>query len=170
MPGLMRCDGYDIVMQEVPGEVSLAINVTECPYHCVGCHSPHLSESYGKYVKDVLPQALKEYKDLITCVCFMGGDHHPEDLADQCRYIKANFPNLKIALYTGANSSTGLMESIKYLDYIKLGKYSLVHGGLDSPKTNQVMYKRILSGCPDLPNWEDITHLFWRKHENQVRK
>ena len=159
---LLKCDGYDIVMQEVPGEVSLAINVTECPHHCVGCHSAHLANSYGDYVKDVLPRLLHEYSSLITCVCFMGGDQHPEDLSAQCEFIKKNYPSLKIAIYSGVQDVLDFPHGCtKYMDYIKIGRYIQELGGLDSPKTNQAMYKWVSDG--EMHYWEDITYLFWRK-------
>lgn len=41
---------YDIVFQEVPGEVSLALNISNCPFKCEGCHSPHLRENIGRNV------------------------------------------------------------------------------------------------------------------------
>lgn len=163
MQSRLRCDGYDIVMQEVPGEISLAINITECPHHCVGCHSAYLAESYGEYVGDILPGALEEYASLITCVCFMGGDQCPDDLMKQCEFIKENYPRLKIALYTGADNTDGFINCIKYLHYIKLGQFRPECGGLNSRSTNQIMFRRILSNHDDLPNWEEITHLFWRK-------
>ena len=61
---------YSVVMQEVPGEISLALNITECPHHCPGCHSPELAESIGDYLDDKLPELLDLYGDMITCVFY----------------------------------------------------------------------------------------------------
>ena len=36
-----------IVFQEIPDEVSLAINITNCPHRCKNCHSPYLRENIG---------------------------------------------------------------------------------------------------------------------------
>ena len=38
----------DIVFQEVPDEVALAINLTGCPCHCPGCHSQYLWNDVGQ--------------------------------------------------------------------------------------------------------------------------
>lgn len=38
----------DIVFQEIPGEVTLAINLTRCPFKCKGCHSTHLQQDIGE--------------------------------------------------------------------------------------------------------------------------
>ena len=43
----MKIASYDIVFQEVPGEVTLALNISQCPNHCPGCHSPHLQDDIG---------------------------------------------------------------------------------------------------------------------------
>ena len=38
---------FDVVFQEIPGEVTLALNLSGCPNRCAGCHSPHLWEEVG---------------------------------------------------------------------------------------------------------------------------
>ncbi|MCL2247577.1 MAG: anaerobic ribonucleoside-triphosphate reductase activating protein, partial [Lentimicrobiaceae bacterium] len=71
----MRFLSYDIVFQEVPGEVALAINISNCPNRCKGCHSSHLQEDTGEELtEDVLFSLLNIYGNAVTCVCFMGGD------------------------------------------------------------------------------------------------
>lgn len=154
----LRCDGVDIVLQEVPDEVSLAINITGCPYRCAGCHSSHLQREYGDYVGDVLPMALKQYSGLITCVCFMGGDQHMDDLIKHCTYIRKNYPWLRIAIYTGTSSLEEIKPCLHLLDYAKVGPYCENAGGLDKTNTNQRMFKKGAFGA-----WRDITKRFWRK-------
>ena len=39
---MLKYVNCDIVFQEVPNEVALAINISGCPCHCPGCHSPYL--------------------------------------------------------------------------------------------------------------------------------
>ena len=36
-----------VVFAEVPDEVTLAINISNCPCHCEGCHSSYLAEDIG---------------------------------------------------------------------------------------------------------------------------
>ena len=36
-----------VVFEEIPDEITLAINITNCPCHCVGCHSKFLWEDVG---------------------------------------------------------------------------------------------------------------------------
>ena len=37
-----------VVFREVPDEVTLAINISNCPNSCPGCHSSYLSEDIGE--------------------------------------------------------------------------------------------------------------------------
>ena len=45
---MMCVASYDIVFQEIPVEVTLALNLSGCPCHCPGCQSPHLWEDTGE--------------------------------------------------------------------------------------------------------------------------
>lgn len=141
---------YSIVMQEVPNEVSLAINISGCPHRCEGCHSKELWEYIGAYLTDDIDELLEEYGDLISCVCFMGGDQNSEEL-EYC-IDKAKEKQLKTCLYTGTDNINLIDKSIiQKLDYIKVGKYIEDLGGLDSKTTNQKMY--------DLKNNKEITFI-----------
>ena len=45
---MLRLASFDVVFQEIPGEVTLALNLSGCPNRCAGCHSPHLWEEVGE--------------------------------------------------------------------------------------------------------------------------
>ena len=80
---MLKVASYDIVFQEIPGEVTLALNLPGCPCHCPGCHSQHLWEDVGEELNEGLLDALvAKYQGLITCVAFMGGDQAPEEVAE----------------------------------------------------------------------------------------
>ena len=128
--------GHSIVLQEVPSEISLAINISGCPYKCRGCHSPYLWEYKGRYISDDIESLINEH-DGITCVCFMGGEQNPQELNELIDYIHSR--NLKVCLYTGMDS---IPLNIHGLDYLKIGHYSEELGGLDKPTTNQKFYKK----------------------------
>ena len=135
----LKYQGYSIVFQEVPDEVSLAINISGCPYKCRGCHSKYLWDYKGNDLVKDFDDLLSKYDGLITCACFMGGDQNSQDLI-KC-LEKAKQYTLKTCLYTGADA-IGDVDSqiVECLDYIKVGKYIEDLGGLDSPTTNQRMY------------------------------
>lgn len=135
----LKYNGYTIVMQEVPNEISLAINISGCPYKCKGCHSQYLWDDIGSYLTDDIEDLLDMYDDMISCVCFMGGDQNQEELLFCLN--KAKNKKLKTCLYTGNDDLTSISkEIIKNLDYIKIGRYIENLGGLDSKTTNQKMF------------------------------
>jgi anaerobic ribonucleoside-triphosphate reductase activating protein len=131
---------YDIVFQEVPGEVTLALNLSACPNNCPGCHSPHLRETVGEPLDDgLLEGLLARYGSAVTCVGFMGGDGEPDEVNRLAAKIHST-TNLKTAWYSGREA---LPESVRLanLDYLKLGPYDSARGGLDNPATNQRFYR-----------------------------
>ena len=179
----MKVASYDIVFQEIPGEVTLALNLSGCPCHCPGCHSKHLWEDIGEpLTTDLLDGLLARYGTQVTCVCFMGGDADPEEVLRLATYIKqlpiTNHQSpIKTAWYSGRPQAPFPLEVnssaqsnvqrpfVEYcrgealpLDYIKLGPYIESLGGLKSPTTNQRLYKRVGD------SWEDITSSFWRSN------
>ena len=72
---MLKYDGYSIVLQEVPDEISLAFSITGCPWRCEGCHSKNLWEDTGRVLDDDIYGIIDEHRDEISCVLFMGGDH-----------------------------------------------------------------------------------------------
>ena len=55
---MLRLASFDVVFQEIPGEVTLALNLSGCPNRCAGCHSPHLWEEVGEPLDDNLLNSL----------------------------------------------------------------------------------------------------------------
>ena len=151
---MLKYANYDIVFQEVPEEVTLAINISNCPNHCPGCHSKYLWENIGKNLdKSELDRLVAQYKSGITCVCFMGGDAEPKEVAELAKQLKNSNKNLKMAWYSGKNE---LPENVstEHFDYIKLGRYIEEFGPLDSATTNQRMMKRLADGrVKDITEW-----------------
>ena len=149
---MLKVASFDIVFQEIPGEVTLALNLSNWPSHCPGCHSQHLAEDIGEPVtEELLDNLIGRYKGLITCVAFMGGDAEPEEVFRMAEHVRP----LKTAWYSGR---TVFPKNPKVLDYLKLGPYIESLGGLKSEKTNQRLYKR------EDDSWIDITSLFWKKN------
>ncbi len=138
---MLKVYSYDIVCQEVPDEVTLAVNISGCPNRCPGCHSPWLWEDEGEVMTEELMGGLiGKYGRAITCVCFMGGDAAPSEIERTAIWIKSHHPHLKTAWYSGrAEVPEGF--DIKCLDFIKLGPYIEALGGLKSPTTNQAIYR-----------------------------
>lgn len=160
---MLRFLSYNIVFQEVPGEVSLAINISNCPNGCKGCHSLYLQEDKGDILDEsVIDTLLVKYGDAITCICFMGGDADPLAVENLSCYIrKSTGEQLKTAWYSGKMNLPDNC-SISSFNYIKLGPYIESLGGLDSSATNQHFY-RIENG-----NLTDETFRFQKKKGNMA--
>lgn len=152
---MLRLASYDVVFQEVPGEVTLALNLSGCPNSCPGCHSPHLREDIGPELdEDALGGLLDVYGSSVTCVCFMGGDGAPREVERLSLAVKTlTGGRLKTAWYSGKSTLPDNCSAFSF-DYLKLGPYLENMGGLDSMDTNQRFY-RIDNG-----EMEDITSVF----------
>lgn len=150
-----------IVFQEVPNEISLAINISNCPCNCPGCHSAYLAEDIGKELTEEELNILIASNEGISCVCFMGGDREPYEIKHMASYIRNIYPSLKIAWYSGKDTLPSSIElNIHNFDYIKLGPYIEELGPLNSKYTNQRFYE-INNG-----KLIDKTYLFWNKELN----
>lgn len=150
---MLRYYNYDIVFQEVPDEVSLAINITNCPNHCEDCHSPHLWEDEGTPLDTAeLDRLMAIYRGNITCVCLMGGDRERALVEHLAHHIHES-TNLKVAWYSGR---TEMPSNEDDFDYIKLGPYIPKCGSLKERTTNQRLLKRTTD------EWQDITSRFWK--------
>jgi anaerobic ribonucleoside-triphosphate reductase activating protein len=146
----MRYKDYDIVLQEVPNEISLSFTITGCRLSCDGCHSPYLwKEGSGEELTpEIFIEIVNKYKSLISCVLFMGGEWEADKLIKLLIISRKN--GLKTALYSG-------LEYIDYdifekLDYLKLGPWVKELGGLSSEITNQKFI--------NVKTSENLNHLF----------
>ena len=159
---MLKYISTDIVFQEVPNEISLAISITGCPNHCPDCHSKYLWEDTGEELDELaLDKEISRYKDNITCVCFMGGDRDKQTVYKLAKHVKDNYDNLKVAWYSGAREIDNDFPWSVF-DYIKVGPYIQRYGPLDSANTNQYMLKKTGE-----KRWEDITYEFYKnKHLN----
>lgn len=139
--------GYTIALQEVPNEISLVINVSGCLHRCNGCHSTYLWEYDGELLKENLCDLLSKYKDMITCVCFMGGEQNIDELLIYLKYIQSI--GLKTCLYSGCESIKDVEPLLPYLDWIKIGRYdeslstdTNIQYGIKLATSNQNIYKK----------------------------
>ncbi|ULJ65790.1 anaerobic ribonucleoside-triphosphate reductase activating protein [Wielerella bovis] len=144
-----------IVWQEVPNEVSLAFLISGCPLRCAGCHSADSwKANRGEILSvDYLRTRLKMYRNLLTCVLFLGGEWQPETLLALLNVARDEF-GLKTCLYTGLERDELPPILLPKLTFLKTGRWVAALGGLDNLNTNQ----RFI----DLRTDEDWTHLFWK--------
>ena len=148
-----------VTFTEIPDEITLCINISNCPCHCINCHSSYLAEDIGE------PLDLQHLTNLIdsnrgiSCVCIMGGDANPSEVDDIAQDIKEYYPELKVAWYSGRQELSKEIE-LENFNYIKLGPYIKDKGPLNCGKTNQVMVElEVIQGKVFK---KDITAKFWR--------
>lgn len=153
-----------VVFQEVPDEVTLAINISNCPCHCEGCHSPYLAEDIGTDLTIEELTRLGTETEGITCIAFMGGDSDPKRINRLAKWVTEEL-DLKVAWYSGRQYIPDEID-VSNFNYIKIGPYIPKLGGLDSENTNQIMYEVCLtSKLGDRYLLKEITNKF-RKHED----
>lgn len=86
---MLKYVGYDIVFREIPDETTLAINISNCPCHCPGCHSSYLAEDIGEPLTITRIEKLINENKGITAICFMGGDNDPKLINHYAGLVRA---------------------------------------------------------------------------------
>ena len=148
----MNYYNIEIVLQEVPSEISICFSICGCQIRCKGCHSSFLwKTSNGKQLTSAIFQnTLKKYKGLASCVLFMGGEWHKKELITYLKYAQKE--GYKTCLYSGENKiGTDLQQ---HLTWVKTGKWEAKLGGLESPNTNQQFI--------ETQTGEILNHLFFQ--------
>ena len=146
----MNYSDINIALQEVPGEISISFAITGCALKCEGCHSSYLwNKNNGTLLtEDLYLKTLDQYKNLASCILFMGGEWHEKELIN---YLKiAQTHNYTTCLYTGEEQISE--KILNELTWIKTGPWKKELGGLDSPKTNQ-LFKEVKTN-------NKLNHLF----------
>lgn len=152
----MKYVSSSIVLEEIPDEITLALEISSCPHHCKNCHSPELREDIGiPLTEDEIEKLVKRYSD-ISCICFMGGDRNHYEIINLAHYIKNKY-KIKVGMYSGDKEIDKSL--IPYLDYYKVGPYIEERGPLKNRNTNQRLYR--INHRKILNQMEDITDRFW---------
>lgn len=168
---MLKYVNHDIVFQEFPNEVTLAVNLSLCPNGCPGCHSAYLQQDIGDELTDErLLSLLDDYHGEVTCVGLMGGDNDPATVMALCRKVRATYGHdLKTGWYSGCKQLPACFDAA-VIDYVKLGPYRADFGPLKSPTTNQRLYRvrhdtaaKAPFDTADTATFEDITPSFWRR-------
>ena len=159
---MLKYTTTEVVFREVPDEVTLAINISNCPIRCPDCHSKELWKDVGKDLTQRVIDRLIRENEGITCIAFMGGDSDPKHIELLASAIKEHYPKLKIAWYSG-NKILPPDFNAKYFDYVKLGPYIKDRGPLDNPNTNQMLFKVSSDETGAVFELENITSKFWKQ-------
>lgn len=150
---MIKYVNHDIVFQEYPDQITLAINLSLCPNHCPGCHSAYLWQDIGEELTtNRLLSLIGNYEGEITCVGFQGGDNDPQQLCHLAEAVRQAHPSMMIGWYSGHQTLPSHLPDypdgfpLALFDYIKLGPWREALGPLSSPTTNQRMLRIEHSG------------------------
>ena len=108
-----------VVMQEVPGELSLGFMCRGCRLGCPNCSYKSLRDWRELDLREYT-QILDRYAGQATCVVFMGGDWI-EELP--LFLFEAQQRGYKRCLYTGLELADVNPAIVRELDFIKVGRW-----------------------------------------------
>lgn len=144
----------NVVFEEIPDRVSLAISITNCQNNCPGCHSSFLSQNIGNELTyEVIDSLMKKYYG-VNCFLFMGEGNDNKELLNLNKYVKDNY-NVETGIYSGRDE----VEDVYFddFDFVKIGSYKKDLGPLNKETTNQRLYY----------HREDITYKFWKREHDK---
>lgn len=158
---MLKYATYDIVFQEFPDEVTLAIDLSLCPNRCPGCHSAALQGDIGEpLTQDSLAALIDKYADAITCVGLMGGDNDPEAVLTLLAWVRSHYQGrYHTGWYSGRTWQPDPERLVLSLSYLKLGPWVSALGPLGAPEGNQRYYRVEPDG-----SLTDQTARFAKKH------
>lgn len=141
----------DIVLEEIPGKISLAVEISNCQGACIDCHSPFLRDDIGEELTEEVIDRLIADNFGVNCFLLLGEGHDPEALRRLARHLRNAHPTISTAIYSGRTKVEE--DFFDLFDYVKVGPYIPEKGPLNSRTTNQRLYF----------HKDDITSAFWRK-------
>lgn len=141
----------NVVLEEIPGRVTLAVEISNCQGSCVGCHSPWLKTDVGEPLTEEVIDALIADNFGVNCFLLLGEGKDPEAVLRLAAHLRAHHPGMETAIYSGRVSVED--ELFDAFDYVKVGPYIAERGPLNKETTNQRLYH----------HREDITSRFWHR-------
>ena len=150
----------NVVLEEIPDRLTLAIDISNCTGLCEGCHSPFLRRDVGVELTPEAIDSLIAGNFGINCFLFLGEGNDHAALMSAANYVRRAYPSLALGLYSGRES---VVEDVwELFDYVKIGPFRPSCGPLNKTTTNQRLY-RILHNADGTRTVDDITARFWRK-------
>ena len=150
----------NVVLEEIPDRLTLAIDISNCTGLCEGCHSPFLRRDVGVELTPEAIDSLIAGNFGINCFLCLGEGNDHAALMSAANYVRRAYPSLALGLYSGRESVED--DVWELFDYVKIGPFRPSCGPLNKTTTNQRLY-RILHNADGTRTVDDITARFWRK-------
>lgn len=147
-----------VVVEEIPDRVALAVDISNCPGDCVGCHSPFLRADIGEELTESVIDSLVADNFGVDCFLFLGEGRDRESLLRLAGHVRS--AGLSAALYCGRPEVED--EIFLGFDYVKVGPYVESLGPLNVRTTNQRLY-RVRKDSSGGYSLEDMTPRFWHR-------
>ena len=159
---------YDVAvtMSEFPDEITLCVNISNCPGYCDGCSEPWLLQDIGEELTNEKIDELIEEHPGISVFGLMGGDSDHDDVVRIANYVHEKH-HLKVGMYSGREyMSTKLLNC---LDLYKIGRFILPKGPVEEwhqtnngvlqfPWSNQLLFEKLET--KDGESWVNTTYKF----------
>jgi anaerobic ribonucleoside-triphosphate reductase activating protein len=144
----MRYSSTQVVFQEIPNEISLAIHVTGCPLRCLGCHS---SDSWSSKKGNELSvhwllKIIEKYRKHITCVLYLGGEWHAKELVAHLTFIKSLNLSGQINVPRSAARSTNVLGAEFFYGETSLNSMKVIRAIIDKNGLPEALRTRVNRG------------------------
>ena len=126
----------NVVLEEIPDRVTLAVEISNCQGSCVGCHSPWLKTDVGEPLTEAAIDALIADNFGVNCFLLLGEGNDHEAVLRIADHLRTKHPTLERAIYSGRTAVEN--EIFEAFDYVKVGPYIAEYGPLNKETTNQL--------------------------------
>ena len=139
-----------VTMTEFPDEITLAVNISNCPGTCEECSEPWLREDVGDELTAEKIDSLINDHPGISVFGLMGGDSDHNDVIRIANYVHEKYPSLKVGMYSGRDFIN--LDVAQVLDLYKIGRWippkgdvndwwKKSWGPLQFPFSNQLLFE-----------------------------
>ena len=186
---MLKYYDYATTMAEFPDEISLSINISNCPGNCghtdengkfhLDCSEPWLLEDVGEELTEEKIDSLISKHPGITVFGLMGGDSDHKDVVRVANYIHEKYPELKVGMYSGREFLD--MDLLNSLDLYKIGRWIMPKGPVEEwknyncgpivlPISNQLLFEKVINPITKDVHWVNVTYKFRKNVINDWTK
>lgn len=114
---------YDtaVTMSEFPDEISLCVNITNCPGTCEECSEPWLRKDIGTVLTNEEIDKLVALHPGCSVFGLMGGDADHADVRRIAEYVHRTYSHLKVGFYSGCDYID--LSLVSVVDFYKIGRW-----------------------------------------------